>query len=79
MVADIEKTERPSTLASEETAPQQLGAQEDSSDFTKEDWILDQQVVRRLDYSVVSLSAIIYFLSFLEYVLSCFLESSVPQ
>jgi len=71
MVADLEKSERPSTLASDESAPQQQLAaeQEDSSHFTAADWALDKSVVRRLDISVVSLCAIIYFLSFLECVL----------
>ncbi|ORY87451.1 major facilitator superfamily domain-containing protein [Leucosporidium creatinivorum] len=65
MVVDLEKTERPSTVASEESAPHQA-AQEDSSDFTAADWALDKATVRRLDVSVVTLASIVYFLSFLD-------------
>lgn len=41
-------------------------SQDDSTGFTEADWTLDKQVVRRLDWTVLPLVGLIYFLSFLE-------------
>lgn len=44
--------------------------QDDSSNFTPEEWALDRSCVRKLDFTMLPLTALIYFFSFLEYVLS---------
>ncbi|GAA5890544.1 hypothetical protein JCM8208_004908 [Rhodotorula glutinis] len=40
--------------------------QHDSSDFTPEEWALDKAAVRRLDYTVLPLCALVYLLNFLD-------------
>jgi len=40
--------------------------QHDSSDFTADEWALDRAAVRRLDWTVLPLCAVIYLLNFLD-------------
>ncbi|GAA5975345.1 hypothetical protein JCM11641_005946 [Rhodosporidiobolus odoratus] len=66
MSVDLEKSRHSSVTDDTSVAPQHQPKQEDSSGFTPEQWALDKAAVRRLDWTLLPLCAMIYLLNFLD-------------
>ncbi|GAA6032537.1 hypothetical protein JCM8097_004805 [Rhodosporidiobolus ruineniae] len=65
-VADLEKSRHSESVTEEPVPHTAMPRQEDSSDFTEEEWALDKEAVRRLDWTLLPLCAIAYLLNFLD-------------
>ncbi|GAA5891780.1 hypothetical protein JCM6882_006205 [Rhodosporidiobolus microsporus] len=64
-VADAEKSQR-SSVTEEQYTRRPQARQDDSVGFTEAEWALDKAALRRLDWTVLPLCAITYFLNFLD-------------